>query len=95
MTEREELEQISEEGIPDPELHELADALETEADAEAGEQHVVPDAHDHDHAAHDDHADDHPAENPRWVLAPLAVGMVIGLVILVLLGLASGASAFV
>jgi hypothetical protein len=41
------------------------------------------------HAEHDDHG--HPPEDPRWVLVPLAVAFVIGVVILVVLGLGSGA----
>jgi hypothetical protein len=46
---------------------------------------------DHGHDDHDDHGD-HPAENPVWVLGPVAVGIVVGLVILLLVGLASGAA---
>lgn len=54
-------------------------------------------SHDHDdhdaHDAHDDH-DAHPPEDPRWVLLPLAVGLVAGVIVLVLLGLSSGATPF-
>lgn len=47
----------------------------------------------HDAVGHDDHDhDEHPVEDPRWVLLPLAVGLVIGVVVLVLLGLGSGVS---
>lgn len=85
------LEQITDVGQPAPELHELADAGATEADADAG--------HDpgHDSAGHDTHGDheEHPAEDPRWVVPPLLVGMVIGLVILVILGLSSGATSII
>jgi len=48
--------------------------------------------------AHDDHDEDHdghgaPAED-GWVLVPLAVAFVIGIVLLVVLGLDSGAAPF-
>lgn len=52
---------------------------------------------DHGHG-HDDHGhghghDDHgPAERDSWVLLPLAVGLVIGIVIALLLGTGSGVS---
>ena len=36
-------------------------------------------------------ADDHPAENPRWVLLPLAVGFLIGVIVLLIVGFNSGA----
>lgn len=45
---------------------------------------------------HTGHGDDHQtaAEDDRWVLLPLIVGAVIGLLILVLLGFGSGARPF-
>jgi hypothetical protein len=52
-----------------------------------------------DHDDHDDHdhghgSEDHgPPEDPRWVLLPLLVGLVIGIAVLVLLGLDSGVAA--
>ncbi len=47
---------------------------------------------DHAHG-HDDHGD-HPVEDPKWVLAPLVVGLLIGLVAAIVLGLQSGADPF-
>ncbi|HYI62494.1 MAG TPA: hypothetical protein VEW93_11895 [Acidimicrobiales bacterium] len=60
----------------------------------APEEGHAPDDHvdghgDHD-AGHDDHGD-HPVEDPKWVLAPLVVGAVVGLVVAVVLGLQAGA----
>jgi len=46
-----------------------------------------------EHAVHDDD-DDHPVDDPRWVLAPLAFGVVAAIVILVVVGLNSGAAPF-
>lgn len=45
-------------------------------------------------ADHDDHGhhDDHPAEDPRWVLGPLAVGALVGVVLVIVLGLQAGAT---
>lgn len=48
---------------------------------------------DHGHG-HDDHGD-HGSGGDAWVLIPIAVGLIIGLVILVALGLASDAAPFV
>lgn len=45
---------------------------------------------DHGHDGHDDHDDghdDHPADDPRWVLASLAVGLVVGVLLVAVLGL--------
>ena len=50
-------------------------------------------ATDHGHDDHDDHGD-HPQEDPRWVIGPIAVGLVLGAVLVAVLGLESGASAF-
>ncbi len=47
----------------------------------------------HDHDPHDGHAPDE-IENPRWVLAPLLVGLVLGVVLLVILGIDGGVRAF-
>ena len=53
-------------------------------------------AHDHDDHGHDDHGhghDDHGAHGPAddaWVVPPIAVGLVIGIIVVVLLGLGSG-----
>lgn len=73
-------------------------AHESPAAPEAGHEPAAP--HDdlaHDAPRHDDHGDhdddsDHPVENPGWVLAPLVVGVIIAIVIIVLVGLQSGAS---
>ena len=54
------------------------------------------DAHghdDHDDHGHDAHGhDDHGSGGDLWVLPPLVVALVIGIVILAIVGLASGAS---
>jgi hypothetical protein len=47
----------------------------------------------HDHDEHDDGHADHPPEDPRWVLAPLLVGFVIGIVALVVFGFGAQAPA--
>ena len=46
--------------------------------------------HGHDDHGHDDH-DDHPADPGGWVLVSLAVGLVVGVLLVVLLGFASDA----
>ena len=51
---------------------------------------------DHGHDDHDDHDDhdghdDHPADPGGWVLLSLAVGLVVGVLLVVLLGFESGA----
>ncbi len=51
------------------------------------------DVHGHDVHGHDDHGD-HPVEDPKWVLAPVVVGVIIGVVLLILLQLDSGATPF-
>jgi hypothetical protein len=55
-----------------------------------------PDVHGpagHDDHGHDDHGD-HPVESPTWVLAPVVVGLLIGVVLIIVLGLSSGATPF-
>ncbi|NLV54350.1 MAG: hypothetical protein GXY13_01925 [Acidimicrobiales bacterium] len=51
------------------------------------------DAHHDDHG-HDDHGHDdgHGDEDPRWVLVPLLVGLVIGIVLIAVLGVQSDAA---
>ena len=51
---------------------------------------------DHDDAHHGDadHDEDHPTDDPRWVLGPLAVGLVVGIVLVIILGLQAGADPF-
>lgn len=47
------------------------------------------------HAAHDDHGhghDDHGSGGDAWVLIPIGIGLVIGLILAVYFGLGSGAS---
>lgn len=56
----------------------------------AGDAHH-DESDDHTDHGHDDHAD-HPHEDPRWVLGPLLVGLVIGVVLVVVLGLAADAA---
>ena len=63
-------------------------------DATMTSGHDSPDPHDaHDsHDSHDSH--DHGASDDSWVLLPLAVGLVIALVIVVIMGIDSGVPAF-
>lgn len=51
------------------------------------------DHHDAPDHGHDDHGD-HPVEDPRWVLAPIALGLVLGVIVVIVLGLNSGANPF-
>lgn len=69
---------------------------ESPADPEPGHD---PDAHGADHDDHhgdseDDHDDGHSVEDPKWVLAPLLVGLVLGIIVIIVLGVASDASPF-
>jgi hypothetical protein len=50
------------------------------------------DDHGHDDHGHDDHHGDHGPVDDKWVLAPILVGFVIGIVLVVIFGLASGVS---
>lgn len=43
--------------------------------------------------AHDSH-DDHGSGGDSWVIAPLVIGLIIGLAIAIFFGLGSGAAAF-
>lgn len=60
--------------------------------------HDVHDDHGHGAHGHDDHDDHghgdghHGAGGDSWVLVPLLVGLVIGIVVLAVLGLDSGAA---
>jgi hypothetical protein len=51
------------------------------------------DAHGHDDHGHDDHGD-HGSGGDSWVLIPIGLGFVIGLIIAVSYGLGSGVSPF-
>ena len=52
--------------------------------------HDSHDDHGHDDHGHDAHGhDDHGSGGDAWVLAPLVVGLVIGLAIVIILGLDS------
>ncbi len=49
--------------------------------------------HADDEHGHDDHGhDDHGSGGDAWVLVPIAIGLVIGLIIAIWFGLGSGAS---
>lgn len=66
-------------------------------EARHGPDHVSPappeQGHEADEHGHDDdHHDDHPAEDPRWVVGPLVVGALVGVVLIILLGLQAGAT---
>jgi len=51
------------------------------------------DDHGHDDHGHDDHGhDDHGSGGDAWVLIPLAIGLVLGLIVAIWFGLGSGAS---
>jgi hypothetical protein len=71
-------------------------------EARHGAAHVSPavpePGHQPDHGHHDDHGHDdhgdHPVEDPKWVLAPVLIGVIIGVVLLILLQLDSGANPF-
>lgn len=49
------------------------------------------DDHGHDDHGHDDHGD-HPVESPAWVLAPVVVGLIVGIVLVILLSTLGGGS---
>ena len=55
------------------------------------------DDHGHDDHGHDDHHDDHGAHGPAddaWVLLPIVVGIILGVILIVVLGLGTDASPF-
>jgi hypothetical protein len=52
-------------------------------------------AHEDDETAHDAHEAHGTPEDPRWVLLPLVVGLVIGIIVVAFLGLVPGAPAVV
>lgn len=64
--------------------------------ATGSDTHPVDHAHTDDaHAAHDDHGhghDDHGSGGDAWVLIPIGIGLVIGLLLALYFGLGSGAS---
>ncbi|MCU1454683.1 MAG: hypothetical protein JWN46_2829 [Acidimicrobiales bacterium] len=77
-------------------LHDADDQVAHGEDAHAG--HDGPDDHGHGAHGHDGHGlgghghdDDHVVASDGWVLVPLGVGLVLGLLILILLGLNSSA----
>jgi NADH-quinone oxidoreductase subunit L len=58
--------------------------------------HDAHDDHGHDAHGHDDH-DDHDAHGSGgdfWVVPPLVIGLIVGIVLVVLFGLDSGAAAY-
>jgi hypothetical protein len=67
-------------------------------EARHGADHVSPAVPESGHEpddghGHDDHGD-HPVEDPRWVLAPVVVGVLVAVVLLIVVGLSSGADPF-
>ena len=71
-------------------------SAEAEDDGHDDHGHGAHDDHDddHGHGGHDDHGDHGPVDD-KWVLAPIAVGLVIGLILAIIFGLASGAASFI
>ncbi len=51
------------------------------------------DDHGHDAHGHDDH-DAHGSGGDFWVVPPLVIGMIVGIVLVVVFGLESGAAAY-
>lgn len=51
------------------------------------------DDHPHDDHGHDDHGA-HGSEGDSWVLAPIGVGVVLGIVLIVVLGIGADVSPF-
>ncbi len=71
--------------------HDIHGGPGVDDEAHASPGHHAGDVHDvggHGHGATDH--DEHPVEDLRWVLIPLVVGLVIGVLVLVALGLGSG-----
>ncbi|CAN5518196.1 MAG: hypothetical protein ACR2JF_06695 [Iamia sp.] len=62
-------------------------------EARHGADHETPAAAEPGHQPDDAHGD-HPMEDPKWVLAPLAVGALIGIILIVVLGVQSDAIPF-
>jgi hypothetical protein len=70
--------------------------------ATGSDSHTIDDEHpahtDDAHAAHDDHGhdahghDDHGSGGDAWVLIPIGIGLLIGLLLALYFGLGSGAS---
>ena len=60
--------------------------------------HDAHDDHGHDAHGHDDHGhdahDDHGSGGDFWVVPPLVIGMIVGIVLVVIFGLDSGAAAY-
>ena len=63
-------------------------------DEHAGDEdgHLEAADHGHDDHGHDDHHDDHGSGGDAWVLIPIGIGLVIGLILALYFGLGSGAS---
>lgn len=58
--------------------------------------HDAPIQADHGHVDHDDHGhghDDHGDDGSFWVVPPLVLGLIIGIILVAVFGLASGAPA--
>jgi len=58
----------------------------------AGVDHDDHGHDDHDHGHHDDAHADHASGGDAWVLIPIGIGLVIGLLLALYFGLGSGAS---
>ena len=63
--------------------------------------HDAHDDHGHDAHGHDDHDDhghgghdDHGSGGDFWVVPPIAIGLIIGIILVVVFGLESGAAAY-
>ena len=59
------------------------------------EDHAAHGHGDHGHDDHHDDHDDHGSGGDAWVLPPLVVGFIVGVVLIVVLGLGTDAAPFV
>ncbi len=91
MTAREDPHAVDDHHAPDLPGHHAPDVhggvVQSELDAH-GDDAVGHDSHGHEAHAHAEHG----GGDDAWVVPPLVVGLVIGIIVVVILGLGSGAS---
>lgn len=80
-------EPVDDVGASNVDLDESRHGADHDAPAAAEPGHQPDDAHGAD-------GDDHPVEDPKWVLAPLAVGVLVAVIVIIVLGVQSGATPF-